>query len=185
MKSDSPIPASRVRLGNHDFIVFKFKNKTHHTVLTVKTPPRTCKRMNKNKLLQSDFLQSRFSLMQRRIATFSSAPKKLESKPAPETPKDTLQSSIRRFNHSYVQLCAHHDDRCFRSTRIWIQGLPHDPSQAVQIVKHVRNENSLSISAESIASIGSQFSAYAEKTKSPAPMIGSTSKSYAIVLTLD
>ena len=85
--------------------------------------------------------------MQRKIASFSSAskapPKELAAKPLPKGEK---QYSFRDFNHDPIQLAAHRDDRIFRSSQIWIQGLPTDPLQAMEIISHIGQDMKVSIS---------------------------------------
>jgi hypothetical protein len=91
--------------------------------------------------------------MQRKIASFSSSPKELAAKPLP---KGEQQYSFRQFTYDPTQLAGHRDDRCFCSKQIWIQGLPTDLIQAMDIIKHIGNEMKLTIS---IIMVGELFTA--------------------------
>jgi hypothetical protein len=110
--------------------------------------------------------------------------------------KGEKQYSFREFNHDPIQLAAHRDDRIFRSSQIWIQGLPTDPDQAMEIIAHIGNEMKIDILPDSIAQVGELFTAlnrnvpnqklphYPPPPNASPPMIGSTSNSYATVVNL-
>jgi hypothetical protein len=95
-----------------------------------------------------------------------------------------------KFKNTFVvttELASHRGDRIFRSKQIWMQGLPTDPDQAMDIIKHIGDELKLSISSESIFSVGELFSALNKRPTqgSSPPMIGSTANSHATVVNLD
>lgn len=75
--------------------------------------------------------------MQHKIASFSASTKEIAAKPLPKC--DQLYST-KQFNHDPIELASHRDDCIFRSKKIWIQGLPTDPAQAINIVKHIGSE---------------------------------------------
>jgi hypothetical protein len=178
---------------------FKFKNTLIVIEHAVKTPLPTCKTLRILNLPSGKFLSHLASLpMQRKIASFSSASKaplkELAAKPLPKSDK---HYSFREFNHDPIQLAAHRDDRIFRSSQIWIQGLPTDPLQAMEIIAHIGVDMKVSISPSSIALVGDLFTALnqnAHSQKHPnknpipssvsPPMIGSTANSYATVVNL-
>jgi hypothetical protein len=170
---------------------FKFKQNTIVITFTVKAPLPTCKIRYLFNLPHGEFLLSPTSsaFMQRKIVSFSAppretAPKEIAAKPVPKS--ENLYST-KQFTHDPTVLASHRDDRIFRSKQIWIQGLPTDPTQAMNIVKHIGTELRLSISEESVASVGDLFAALNGKPSqgtSP-PMIGSTANSHATVVNLE
>jgi hypothetical protein len=105
--------------------------------------------------------------MQRQIATFSSPTKEVEAKTQTKPPN---KSMIRQFNHDPKLLAAHREDRIFRSKFIWIQGLPTDPDQAMEIVQHVAKEVKLPIPQESVATLGEHITALNSKDSGGPPV---------------
>ncbi len=84
-------------------------------------------------------------------------------------------------------MACHRDDRILRSKQIWIQGLPTDPAQPIDIVWHIGIELKLSIFDDSIESVGELFAALnAKPTRgSSPPMIEFTITSHATVVNLN
>lgn len=153
------------------YVGFKFKNEIQHTAPAVKSPPPTCYCMKdinfpSGKLTLSRPLVLSKQSMQRKIATFSSAPEDDDPSPIEISAKPSKQISIRKLNHDPFLSAEHHDDRCFLSEQIWIQGLPVDPKQAKQIVKYVCAEYSLPLAETSLAEMGKQFLAFNNKSNS-------------------
>jgi hypothetical protein len=184
--SSSP---GEVILGLPPKPLFKFKNKTNDIEFTVNPLP-TCSLIKDSlnlpfgEFLLSQFQSSQLQLMQRQIATFSSPTKEVAVKTQTKPP---TKSMVRQFNHDPKLLAAHREDRIFRSKYVWIQGLPTDPDQAMEIVQHAAKEVKLPIPQESIATLGEHFTALNSKDSggpSIPSMIGSTSSSYAAIVAL-
>jgi hypothetical protein len=102
--------------------------------------------------------------------------------------KSPTISRFRYFNHDPQELAGHRDDRCFRSKQIWIQGLPVDPSQAEQIVRHAASVLKLPISsAAAITQLGEHIRSLNNKTRKGAGtplLIGSTATTHAVLVPL-
>ena len=170
----------------------KFKNKMVFSNFTVKTPPPTwhfvCFEINLPIGEFFIFTISQSFSMNQKIPSFSSMSidDNTSSSPMAQT-KSSKFPRFRSFNHDPTELVQHRDDRCFRSKQVWIQGLPPDPSQAEQIVRHVASVTMLPISAEAIVHVGDHIRSLNNKSRkgTGAPLtFGSTATSHAVVVPL-
>ena len=81
------------------------------------------------------------------------------------------------------------EDRCFRASRIYIQGLPLNLGQAMDAARHACDIHELPVSESSFSDLGRHIKALnnkgiSSKCESSIPMIGSTSLFHAVVLDL-
>ena len=96
---------------------------------------------------------------------------------------------FKSFPHGLEILVNDREDRCFRASKIYIQGLPLNPGQAMEVARDVCDIHGLPVAETTFSDLGRHIKALnnkgiPSKGESAIPMIGSTSLSHAVVLDL-
>lgn len=94
------------------------------------------------------------------------------------------------FNYPVEIAAIHRDSRCIKTNRIWVQGIPMDIAQAIEIISVLKEEYGFNISDGSKDELCSQIAAIVlgpnlEKGPRVIDVIGSTSAVASFVFTLE
>jgi hypothetical protein len=125
----------------------------------------------------------------RKIATFTNKSHDYGKK-SNSTPDHRELNDFKSFSHGLEILVNDREDRYFRASKVYIQGLPLNPGQAMEVARHVCDLNGLPIADATITALGRHIKSLnnhkgnSTKGESAIPMIGSTALSHAVVLDL-